>query len=281
MNLSERDARGPEDHDAEQRSLTTSKSAPRATTATARTGAASGKPSGSRERWRPAGSLPRPDEVPSPRVDWSMQWKCRGASPRPKDFSWENSLSGQAERVPRGSSRSVDLRAWRGQRLVADRREWGHRKSPSSRPRPPRRGGRAERPSLHDKPRIVEARSLHCAWSLPRGIRGALRSRRRRCQCSNWNMFQSEQVQPWKALMSSSCPRSTSGGLSHETQSMLGLCSMVVPAVVPCGAQRAPVAQPVETKAAALRLCPIRGARRHPAAVRISDCSLSLIVSPA
>src|SRR5258708_25923149 len=39
---------------------------------------------------------------------------------------------------------------------------------------------RVERPSLGDEPLFVERRSLHSALSLPRGIRGALRSRRRK-----------------------------------------------------------------------------------------------------
>ena len=224
------------------------------------------------------GVLPRPDEVPSPRAGWSMQRKCRGASPRPKDFSWENSLSGQAERVPRGSSRSVDLCAWRGQRLVAARRGVGQSHIPVVSTEA--RKGRAERPSLHDKPLIVEARSLRCAWSLPRA-----KSRGAPVETTVLAVFRSEHVPIGTGATLQSayefyCPRSTSGGLSHETQSTLGLCSVVVPAVVPCGTQRAPVAQPVETKGP-LRLRPIQGARRHPAAVRISDCSLSLMVSPA
>src|SRR5258708_9838607 len=67
-------------------------------------------------------------------------------------------------------------------------------------------------------------------------------------------VFQLEHVQPGKAPMSPTCPRSTSGGLSHETQSDLGLCSMVVPVVVACETQRALVAEPpIEKEAAQLR----------------------------
>src|ERR1700730_13993311 len=46
-----------------------------------------------------------------------------------------------------------------------------------------------------------------------------------------------------------------SGGLSHETQADLGLCSMVVLVVVPCEAQRALVTKPlVEKTVTQLRL---------------------------
>jgi hypothetical protein len=47
----------------------------------------------------------------------------------------------------------------------------------------------------------------------------------------------------------------TSGGLSHETKSDRGLCSMVVPAVVHCEAQRTLVTEPlVEKTVTQLRL---------------------------
>ncbi len=97
-------------------------------------------------------------------------------------------------------------------------------------------------------------------------------------------VFQLEHVQPGKAPMSPTCPRSTSGGLSHETQSDLGLCSMVVPVVVACETQRALVAEPpIEKEAAQLRerRTFYSGRTSTPSCLRISDCSLSLMVSPA
>ena len=75
-------------------------SAPRATTATACGGAAPWQPLDSRGRWRLVWHSSLSEEVRSPPADWSRQRKRRGESPRPKDFSFENSLFGQAERVP-------------------------------------------------------------------------------------------------------------------------------------------------------------------------------------
>jgi hypothetical protein len=57
----------------------------------------------------------------------------------------------------------------------------------------------------------------------------------------------------------------TSGGLSHETQSDLGLCSMVVLVVVHCEAQRALVPKPLVEKTVTQLSCPLIMPARWPA----------------
>lgn len=77
----------------------------KATKAIACSGAERWKPSCSRLRWL-VWTLALSEEAPAPQADWSTQQKCRGEPPRPKDFSLENSFSGQAERLPIRSNRS-------------------------------------------------------------------------------------------------------------------------------------------------------------------------------
>ena len=63
-----------------------------------------------------------------------------------------------------------------------------------------------------------------------------------------------------------------SGGLSHETQADLGLCSMVVLVVVPCEAQRALVTKPLVEKTVTQLRLPVADARAV-----VNSASLNLL----
>ena len=63
-----------------------------------------------------------------------------------------------------------------------------------------------------------------------------------------------------------------SGGLSHETQADLGLCSMVVLVVVPCEAQRALVTKPLVEKTVTQLRLPVANARAV-----VNSASLNLL----